>query len=59
LPLDHLIGAHQHRAGDLDAEQFGGFKIDNQFKFSRVLDRQIAGLYALQNFLNMAGSAPE
>jgi hypothetical protein len=33
-----------------NGERFGGLEIDNEGKFARLLDREIAGLHAMQNF---------
>src|SRR5215831_15100979 len=48
--FDHLVGAAQQRDSEHDAERPGGLDIDNQLKFHRLLDGQIAGLGSLENF---------
>ena len=42
--FDHLVGAGKQRRRDCDAERPGGAKIDDQFEFGRLLDRDITGL---------------
>jgi len=42
--LDHLVGAHEDRLGDLDAERFGGFEIDHKFDFGGLLHWKVGRL---------------
>ena len=53
LLFDHLIGALQERLRDGEAERLGGLEIDDQLEFRRWLDRQIAGLGALENTIDI------
>ena len=59
LLFDHLIGAKQKRVWDRQPDRFGGCQIDDQIKFGRLLDRDIAGLRSAQNLVNQLGVAPE
>jgi hypothetical protein len=47
--FDNLIGECQQGGRHGNAERFGGFEIDNKGKLARLLDREIAGLRAIQN----------
>ena len=47
--LDHLVGESEHFVGNSDAERLGGFEIDDEIEFGRLLDRQLAGLRPAQN----------
>jgi hypothetical protein len=44
--------------GDFKAERLGGFEIDNKFKFRWLSYRQVGGLSALEDAVDMAGRAP-
>src|SRR5216684_1691206 len=46
--LDHLVGARKHSRRNLKAERLGGLEIDDQFELCRLLDRQVAWLFALE-----------
>jgi hypothetical protein len=52
---DHLIGigAQQNRFGDRDAEFLCGFEVDYEIELRRLLDRQVAWLGALQDFVDI------
>jgi hypothetical protein len=39
--FDHLVGASKHRCRYIEAERFGGFEVDAQFKLRRLLNRQV------------------
>ena len=47
--FDHLVGKQLHLIGDGQSECSGSFQIDNEFKFSRLLNRQIARLLTSEN----------
>ena len=47
--FDHLVGAHQKRLWDRQAESFGGRKIDDEFEVSRLLDREVFRLGAAED----------
>ena len=56
--FDHLVGAEQDRCRNIEAERLGGFQIDHEFKFCRLLDRQIGGLVALENAPDIDAGLP-
>src|SRR5262245_55087826 len=47
--LDHLVGAPGQRERHGEAERPGSFQIDDQLDLGGLLDRQITGLFALEN----------
>src|SRR5215813_2278999 len=48
--LDHLVGAREQPAGNLEAERLGGLEIDDQLEFRGLLhDRQVGGLFTFEN----------
>src|SRR3954452_12714688 len=49
LLLDNFIRAREDRLRDGQPERGGGFEIEDQFEFGRLLDRQIARLGARQD----------
>src|SRR5260370_17367772 len=46
--FDDLVGAGEDRWRHTEAERLGGLEIDHQLEFSRLLDRQVSGLRALE-----------
>ena len=63
LPLsvlfDHLVGASEKRVRNLEAERPGGLEIDHEFVPSRHLHRQVGGLLALEDAIDVAGRVPQ
>ena len=47
--LDDTVGAHQHRAGNLDAEGLSGAQVDDQLPLRGLFDRQITWSRALDD----------
>src|SRR5262249_26691475 len=47
--FDHLVGACEQRWRNFEAERLGGPKVEDQFNFRGLLDRQIGRLLALEN----------
>jgi hypothetical protein len=45
-----MVGTQQERFRDAEANLLGGLEVDDQLEFLGLLDRQIGGLYALENF---------
>src|SRR5688572_16675658 len=57
--LDQLVGSHEERSRQCEIESPGGLQIDDEIELDGLLDRKIAGLRAFQNFVHVAGGAPE
>ena len=47
--FDHLVGEREQRGRNFDAQCLCGGEVDDQIEFSREFDRQVAGLFALEN----------
>jgi hypothetical protein len=47
--FDHLVCLHQQTRWDSEAEFLGGFHVDDEFKFGRLHNRQIAYPRSLNN----------
>ena len=47
--LDHLVSEREHLRRQLDAESFGGFEIEDQFKLGGLHNRQVRRLLTLEN----------
>src|SRR3954465_2338534 len=54
-----FVRAQQHRARYRDAERTGSLHVDRELELRRQPDRQIAGLRALENLVDVPGRAPE
>jgi hypothetical protein len=39
--LDHRVSGGQQRFRDGEAERLGGFEVDDEIEFGRLLDRQV------------------
>src|SRR5262249_46126122 len=47
--FDHLVGEREQRGRNFDAQCLCGGEVDDQIEFSREFDRQVAGLFALED----------
>src|SRR5262245_41787878 len=54
--FDYLVGAGEERRWHSNAKRIGGFHIDDQLETSWLLDRQIGGLRAFEDFVDVHGS---
>src|SRR5262245_39956837 len=53
--LDNLVGAREHSRGHAEAKRLCCLKVDDQFVLGRCLHRQVGGLLALENAIDIAG----
>src|ERR1700687_5499270 len=57
--FNHLVDNGEHAGWNVEAERLGGLEVDDEFELGRLLDRQVGGLFALENPPNIdAGLAP-
>jgi hypothetical protein len=56
--VDHLVGGGEQFIRNGDAERVGRLEIDQKLKCRRLLDRQFAGVCALENLVHIESSAP-
>src|ERR1700752_4058249 len=56
--LDHLTRLQHHRLRHRQAERFGRPGVDHEIELRRLLDRQLAGLRALEDLVHVAGGPP-
>jgi hypothetical protein len=47
--FDHLVGDGKHPRRNIDAERFGGTKIEHELEFGRLQHWQVGGLRALED----------
>src|SRR5215472_6385678 len=57
--LDHLIRPRQQRPRNRQAERFGRLEVDHQLELGWLLDRQIGGLGALEDLVDVVGAPPK
>ena len=51
--FDHLVGGYEQAGRDRQAKRLRRFEIDHRFKFGRRLHRQIGGLVAAQDAVDI------
>jgi hypothetical protein len=56
--FDHHVGLGKPRRRDVDAERLGGLQVDGGFELGRKLDRQVGGLGALEDAIDIGRRAP-
>src|SRR5262250_1107709 len=56
--LDHVVCLEEKRLRNGEAEGFRSLEVDDQLELRRLLDRQVAGLRALENLVHVDGGAP-
>src|SRR5262245_27721076 len=57
VSFDYLVGAGEERRRHFEAERLGGFSVDHQLEFGRLLDWKIGRLCAFEDFVDVAGGA--
>jgi hypothetical protein len=57
--FDDLVGEREHFVGDRQAERLCGLEIDREVKLDWLLDRNIASICAVEDFVNVVSGAPE
>src|SRR5262249_46396626 len=57
--FDPLVGAQQERLGNREAEWLGSAQVNDEIVPRGLLDGQITGHLAEQDFVDVVGSAPE
>jgi hypothetical protein len=57
--VDHLVGQDQSRRRHGEAERFGCLQVDHEFEFGWLLDREIGGLSAFEDFIDVVGCLAE
>jgi len=57
--LDHLVGAGEQRRRHVEAKRLRGDQVEREIELGRLLDRNIGGLRAPQNFVHIIASTPK
>src|SRR6266446_1386715 len=57
--LDHLVSAGEQRRRHSEAEHLCGPQVDDELELGRLLHREISGLGAPENFIDVAGGTPK
>ena len=57
--FDHFVGGSEQFIWNGNAERLGGLEIDQKLKCRRLLDRQVAGVCALENLVHICCGAPK
>src|SRR5262245_18130986 len=56
--LDHLVGAGEQLSRHLKVKQLRGLEVDDELVLGRRLHRQVGGLLALEDTVDIAGCVP-
>src|SRR5215510_12615715 len=55
--FDHLVGSGEHRGRQVEAERLRSLEIDDQLVLGGLLNRQVGGLGALEDLVDVGGGA--
>ena len=58
LLFDHLIGTRKERWRYGETKRLGGFQVNHQFELGRGLHREVSGLLAFKNAIDVTGRLP-
>src|SRR5262249_38721342 len=58
LLFDDFVDEGKHHRRNFDAERLGSLEIDEQVEFCGLHNRQVDGLFALEDFTNVSASLP-
>src|SRR5271165_345702 len=56
--FDHLVGAGQYCRQHVEAQCLGSFEVDDKLEFGRLLDRQVTGLFTLEDAIDIGCCLP-
>jgi hypothetical protein len=56
--FDHLVGEQLHGVGDREAKDLRCLEVDHELELGGLQDRQVGRLLALEDAIDVAGSAP-
>src|SRR5437879_3449693 len=57
--FDHFVGGSEQPCRNSQSERSHSLEIDNKFELRRLLDRQVSGLGALEDFIDIDGKISE
>ena len=57
--FDHLVGAGEELGRHFEAKRFSGLEVDDKFEDSRLHDRQVSRLFALENPTDVDARLPD
>src|ERR1700730_19344996 len=56
--FDYLVGEREQRSRNVEPKCLRGLEVDHQIEFGWLLNRKIAGLFALQDAIDVTGRLP-
>src|SRR5262249_61283372 len=58
VSFDHLMGGGDELVRHLEPERIRGLEVDDKLEFGRLLDRQVAGPFTLEDAIDIARRLP-
>jgi len=58
ISFDHPVGANEEGLCESEPGRLGGLQVQNQLELGRLLDRQVGGLGALEDTIDIVCGAP-